>query len=82
MELITNEISACTRDPPLGPPSTQVDIFPRTCLQSRVTFKIFGNKRSRNITWFNPPYSANVVTSIGAKFLKILDTCFPTTHSL
>ena len=39
-------------------------------------------KRSRNITWFNPPYSANVATHIGAKFLRIIDDCFPTTHIL
>ena len=38
--------------------------------------------RSRRVTWFNPPYSANVSTSIGAKFLKIIDTCFPPTHTL
>ena len=38
--------------------------------------------RGRNITWFNPPYSANVATSIGAKFLKIIDKCFPPTHVL
>jgi hypothetical protein len=38
--------------------------------------------RSRNITWFNPPYSANVSTSVGAKFLKIIDSCFPQTHIL
>ena len=38
--------------------------------------------RSRNITWFNPPYSANVSTSVGAKFLKIIDSCFPPTHIL
>ena len=38
--------------------------------------------RSRNVTWFNPPYSANVSTSVGAKFLKIIDSCFPSTHIL
>ena len=39
-------------------------------------------KRSRNITWFNPPYSMNVSTCIGAKFLRIIDTCFPPSHVL
>ena len=38
--------------------------------------------RKRNITWFNPPYSANVSTPLGAKFLKIIDTCFPPTNPL
>ena len=39
-------------------------------------------KRSRNITWFNPPYSANVATHIGAKFLRIIDNLFPANHIL
>ena len=38
--------------------------------------------RGRKITWFNPPYSANVSTNIGAKFLRIIDICFPPTHML
>ena len=38
--------------------------------------------RGRNITWFNPPFSANVSTNIGAKFLRIIDTCFPKAHIL
>ena len=38
--------------------------------------------RSRNVTWFNPPYSANVATDIGHKFLKASDECFPQSHPL
>ena len=38
--------------------------------------------RSRNITWFNPPYSANVATNIGHKFLQLIDECFPKDHPL
>ena len=38
--------------------------------------------RGRNITWFNPPFSANVSTNIGAKFLTIIDNCFPPSHIL
>jgi hypothetical protein len=38
--------------------------------------------RGRRITWFNPPYSVNVSTNIGAKFLRIIDTCFPPAHIL
>ena len=38
--------------------------------------------RKRNITWFNPPYSQNVTTNIGKKFLQLLDNCFPPDHHL
>ena len=33
--------------------------------------------RNRNVTWFNPPYSNNVKTDVGKKFLSLLDRCFP-----
>ena len=38
--------------------------------------------RSRRITWFNPPFSKNVQTNIGEKFLKLIDQSFPTNHPL
>jgi hypothetical protein len=38
--------------------------------------------RSRNIIWYNPPYSKNVETNIGKTFLKILDEEFPKEHLL
>ena len=38
--------------------------------------------RGRRITWFNPPYSSNVSTNVGARFLKIIDKCFPPTNPL
>ena len=38
--------------------------------------------RKRDITWFNPPYSLNVSTRVGAMFLKIIDKCFPKGHPL
>ena len=38
--------------------------------------------RGRKILYFNPPYSSNVATKIGAKFLQIIDTCFPPTNPL
>ena len=44
-----------------------------------------GNKpanRRRQITWFNPPFSSNVQTNIGEKFLKLIDKCFPQNHPL
>ena len=34
------------------------------------------------MTWFNPPYSLNVKTNIGAEFLKIVDSSFPKGHPL
>ena len=34
-------------------------------------------KRARKVTWFNPPYSKNVVTRVGQKFLKVIDEHFP-----
>ena len=39
-------------------------------------------QRTRNITWYNPPYSKNLKTKIGEKFLKLLDKCFPKDHIL
>ena len=40
------------------------------------------NKRSRKVTWFNPPYSCNVETNIGKCFLRLVDKHFPTTNRL
>ena len=33
-------------------------------------------QRTRNVLWFNPPYSIGESTRIGARFLDILDKCF------
>ena len=46
--------------------------------------KLFQHKidRARKITWFNPPFSRNVATNVGAKFLKIIDKCFPPSNPL
>ena len=38
--------------------------------------------RSRKITWFNPPFSQNVKTKVGEKFLSLIDRCFPPGHPL
>ena len=38
--------------------------------------------RQRRITWFNPPFSRNVQTNIGEKFLKLIDQNFPPNHPL
>lgn len=34
-------------------------------------------QRKRNITWFNPPYSASVQSNIGKKFLNLVNHHFP-----
>ena len=38
--------------------------------------------RSRNIIWFNPPFSQNVKTNIGKLFLKLVKKHFPKHHPL
>ena len=45
----------------------------KTCSQNNNKKKRAG----RNITYFNPPFSKNVATNIGKKFLQILDKNFP-----
>ena len=35
------------------------------------------HSRKRNVTWFNPPFSENVTTNVGQKFLKLVDNSFP-----
>jgi hypothetical protein len=39
-------------------------------------------KRTRNITWFNPPFDGRVKTNIGKEFFKILTESFPKDHKL
>ena len=39
-------------------------------------------KRSRKIIYFNPPYSNNVTTNVGKKFLQIMDKHFPVGNPL
>ena len=36
----------------------------------------------RKVTWYNPPFSQNVETNVGQKFLKLVDNCFPPNHPL
>ena len=38
--------------------------------------------RKRKIIWFNPPFSLNISTNIGKKFLGLLGKDFPKTHHL
>ena len=39
-------------------------------------------KRTRNITWYNPPYNSNVQNNLGKQFLVIINKCFPPTNPL
>ena len=39
-------------------------------------------KRYNNVIWFNPPYSQNVKTNVGAKFLKLVSKHFPPSNPL
>ena len=34
-------------------------------------------KRTRNVVWFNPPFSRTTATNVGAKFLRLIDKHFP-----
>ena len=38
--------------------------------------------RSRNIIWFNPPFSSNVNTNVAKRFLNLLDMHFPKSSKL
>ena len=38
--------------------------------------------RHRNLTWYNPPFSKNVATNVGKKFLRIVKESFSTEHPL
>jgi hypothetical protein len=38
--------------------------------------------RAKEETWFNPPFSQNVKSNIGADFLKSVDSSFPKDHPL
>ena len=46
--------------------------------QQNIRLNTTTNKnRKRNIIWFNPLYSSNVVTKVGKHFLSLLDKHFP-----
>ena len=48
------------------------------------TPKLSSNKRnrSRNISWFNPPFSSHVKTNIGKEFLRLVQKHFNGNHKL
>ena len=37
-------------------------------------------QRTREIIWFNPPFSESVDTNLGKKYLAIVSKCFPKSH--
>ena len=39
-------------------------------------------KRSRDVIWFNPPWSSNVRTDVGAKFISLVKKHFPKSSPL
>ena len=43
--------------------------------------KSTNRNRARKVIWFNPPYCRSVKTKLGAEFLKLLDNCFPKSHT-
>ena len=59
--------------------NTNIEYLPDEDPKSRASQR---QKRSRNIIWFNPPFSRNVKTSVGRKFLALMDKHFPTTNKL
>ena len=48
-------------------------------LQYEETTQVRRN-RKRNILWFNPPFSANVKTDVGRKFMNLIQKHFPAHH--
>ena len=44
--------------------------------------KISVELEKKNIIWFNPPFSANAKTNIGAQFLKLIDKHFQKSNPL
>ena len=40
------------------------------------------NRPRNDILWYNPPFSKNVSTNIGQRFLSLIDRCFHKDHSL
>ena len=64
-------------------PSSTIQYEPPSNLSTNASQTPARRKRApRNITWFNPPFSANVKTNIGRKFLNLIDKHFPPSSKL
>ena len=60
------------------PSLLQIKYLPDDSLPASTEHK----KRSRNIHWFKPPFSRNVKTNIGRKFLNLVNKYFPALNKL
>jgi hypothetical protein len=61
----------------------------RAGYKEKLSFKVLddivekeSNKRSRDVIWFNPPWSSNVRTNVGAKFISLVKKHFPRSSPL
>ena len=52
------------------------------CVKNQGQESSRNRNRSRNIIWFNPPYSQNVETNVAKTFLRLNDKHFPKSHKL
>lgn len=61
---------------------TEIEYIPDDLPATNTTPDSQKRNRSRNITWFNPPFSRNVRTNVGRKFLNLIDKHFPASNKL
>ena len=74
--------------------SSAIPLYQQALIDSGYDFKLKYNpeagsdsqskrnrRRTRQIVWFNPPYSMNIETNIGQEFLKLIDN-FPQNNIL
>ena len=54
----------------------------KTLLMTQIVYLRMKHNRSRNIIWFNPPYTQNVNTNVAERFLNWLDHQFPKSNKL
>ena len=63
--------------------SAQENMSPPKNIQNDKIKETSKDKRKRRkLTWFNPPYSKNVITNIRKKLLSLLSMCFPPENKL
>ena len=68
--------------------STEIYYLPKTNRQDKPRPKRSPPQRTqektrkRNVNWFNPPFSKNVHTNVGNKFVTLLSSCFPPNYKL
>ena len=84
-EMINRRISeiSCNRDEFNKAKSTYQSALKNSDYNYDMEYKKYSKttrNRRRKITYFNPPYSANVETNIGKEFLKLIDKYFKPGH--